>query len=885
MPEINDTERQIVSTLKTLLLLRPSDAQAHRTMVLTTLPRAWRSEVVKNPLVVDLSKLLGVGSGASGRSERTIIEEIVVSLMERGWDRNRVFTEYRSDFRSRRIIDIAVLDANERLHLAVEVKRPERMSEQGVEAAFAQLSTSDAIWHCVTDGEQFHLKLVATGETRVSDQTPSPFDVGLSQAGGDKPKPPSIHPEVCIPVTIDELQAAVVRHQPEGIILDQNMPFGASAERSALGRSVAPPLGELLPDDLPAIRGRVEALPIFMAWAASIPSVRTLSGVVPSSLMTANAYEWLRRYLLDRMRLCGVVELPPDLFRPLALTATLFYLGGTRDEVYFDVLASRGDLLNIESRPWFDSLLKWMMGKGPTTGYAVNSNALRVWAAGPNNPEIERIYERLGRLGQLIPLGELCEVRRGFHVRGDAEADRGVPYLQGRNIRDGHVNLEDARKVQAEGVPEWAYLKSGDLLMSEVSTERSLVVLNQGSEPAILSQNVIVLRPQADRVLAEYLVEYLNSSTAQKLILANASRLGGLHRISHSFLRELKVPIVEPELFEGFNEIKEVESELQAKAEELESTRRCLFDSDNGQVFRDRIGNLKRGGKLLATSMRSAGRLEFQIANFYPFPVAYSFRLLASIVNPAELYKEQLRVGENMLAFIASVSLSLLQKRDLAEAGIDLRDYWQGGISPGDWKAITARCSKIFASYKDVPLTSAIQRLNIGSEKKGFGVTAKLLVERLNDFKHHRGPVVEEDYVRASIEVGEALVDGMERISFFTEYPIRQVQVFREASEQCGITYGQQTAGGWTVHDLRHTCLTHLLQEGTDLATVRDFAGHHSIQETTKYVHPTAASRQRAATASSTLVTLASQGSALKPAIANSESAKRAKGRKLRRAK
>jgi integrase len=94
--------------------------------------------------------------------------------------------------------------------------------------------------------------------------------------------------------------------------------------------------------------------------------------------------------------------------------------------------------------------------------------------------------------------------------------------------------------------------------------------------------------------------------------------------------------------------------------------------------------------------------------------------------------------------------------------------------------------------------------------------------------------------------------------------------VFKEASEQCKITYGQQVAGGWTVHDLRHTCLTHLLQEGTDLATVRDFAGHHSIQETTKYVHPTAASRRRAATASSSLVALASQGRPSKSASVNS---------------
>lgn len=71
--------------------------------------------------------------------------------------------------------------------------------------------------------------------------------------------------------------------------------------------------------------------------------------------------------------------------------------------------------------------------------------------------------------------------------------------------------------------------------------------------------------------------------------------------------------------------------------------------------------------------------------------------------------------------------------------------------------------------------------------------------------------------------------------------------VFREASKQCKILYGQRVEGGWTVHDLRHTCLTNLLQQGVDLATVRDWAGHHSITETSKYVHATAESRRRAA--------------------------------------
>lgn len=83
-------------------------------------------------------------------------------------------------------------------------------------------------------------------------------------------------------------------------------------------------------------------------------------------------------------------------------------------------------------------------------------------------------------------------------------------------------------------------------------------------------------------------------------------------------------------------------------------------------------------------------------------------------------------------------------------------------------------------------------------------------------------------------------------------------KVFANVSKKCNIPYGQRIPGGWTVHDLRHTCLTHLLQNGVDLATVRDFAGHSSIGETSKYVHATEKSKSILAHAASSLINIAS---------------------------
>ncbi|HYU97368.1 MAG TPA: tyrosine-type recombinase/integrase [Pyrinomonadaceae bacterium] len=55
---------------------------------------------------------------------------------------------------------------------------------------------------------------------------------------------------------------------------------------------------------------------------------------------------------------------------------------------------------------------------------------------------------------------------------------------------------------------------------------------------------------------------------------------------------------------------------------------------------------------------------------------------------------------------------------------------------------------------------------------------------------------------------------------------------FREISESLNILYGQRIPGGWTIHDLRHTCLSNLALEGMPLHAIKEYAGHKNITET-----------------------------------------------------
>lgn len=184
-----------------------------------------------------------------------------------------------------------------------------------------------------------------------------------------------------------------------------------------------------------------------------------------------------------------------------------------------------------------------------------------------------------------------------------------------------------------------------------------------------------------------------------------------------------------------------------------------LFEDDLGERMQD----------ILAPR----DELKLRVSATYPPPLASGFQALNRIENPRELYQEQLRFAENLLAFLASISLALVRNEDRQRADLDLVRYWRGGISPGDWKDIVRRCSKVFASYRGDSLATDIQRLEIRYEDKGFGRDVVTLIRTKNDFKHDRGPKTLEDTMSASDTVRETLNRCMEALEFLADYPMR----------------------------------------------------------------------------------------------------------------
>lgn len=74
--------------------------------------------------------------------------------------------------------------------------------------------------------------------------------------------------------------------------------------------------------------------------------------------------------------------------------------------------------------------------------------------------------------------------------------------------------------------------------------------------------------------------------------------------------------------------------------------------------------------------------LERRVSHAYPPPLASGFRSLSGTDDPRQLYQEQLRFAENLLAFLASISLALVREEDRKGVDLDLAGYWRGGTLP-----------------------------------------------------------------------------------------------------------------------------------------------------------------------------------------------------------
>jgi hypothetical protein len=147
--------------------------------------------------------------------------------------------------------------------------------------------------------------------------------------------------------------------------------------------------------------------------------------------------------------------------------------------------------------------------------------------------------------------------------------------------------------------------------------------------------------------------------------------------------------------------------------------------------------------------------------------------MLEGIVDPPILYKEQLRIAENLIAFVASVTLALIDK-NLLQAQLDLAKAFRGGISPGSWHDLARSGANLLLEPKAGRLGTALKSLwKQGNRETHFSANVRELVQIKNAFKHDKEVLLsEQEYCEACARLADILEKCMRELEFFVQFPI-----------------------------------------------------------------------------------------------------------------
>lgn len=397
---------------------------------------------------------------------------------------------------------------------------------------------------------------------------------------------------------------------------------------------------------------------------------------------------------------------------------------------------------------------------------------------------LEELDIFLGSDVQRITLGQIASVMPGTNLGSLPKGN--IPVLQGRDLNVSSLSIEDLSKKEVPPSPtKTVRAQVGDILIQRIGQKPQSLLVAEELDGVIVANTAYVIRfIERDDLRSRYLVEFLNSAAGQAKL---SSAIGGavIPTLRLSGLRELETPIPNQLVMELIKDLYTTETVLLDRADKARNLRKQLFSIETPDEFTDRLRSMSTEAQVLSQSLNQSGSTSFQIRNYYPFVIAYAYRFLEAITNETELYKEQLRVAENILAFLGSVGLALaVATRTLKEDEPKnftkqmICDYWQNGISPGHWWDMASRSATILRSndtFAAIRSFASIWFKGKGGKQSDFGNWTQNLVNRKNNFKHDRGPQTPQEYIQETKLLATELENCLKELAFFVQYPTRYV--------------------------------------------------------------------------------------------------------------
>jgi hypothetical protein len=735
--------------------------------ILTTAPGQWipYSSSLEG-IIVDLGNVF---SGTIWSSETELKDRFIAKLQSAGWSNERIALDTRlakTGGRARYTrTDFLLLDDERKPLAVIEMKKGVVDWTDVLTQTKLYADDIGAAYAFVWDGVELR------SSNGPVDGVPSPVQLGLSPPARSE-SGATANSKVAI-LRFDTLESFLESFKKllSGIVIvDYTIPWGYRSNR------IAKAIEACLPREGLPLKP-LEPLDVLLLLA-SIPASR-LVAFVPAVVLITEKSAPLRGAVSFRLRLNGVVELPSQVLTPIASIRTaVAVLDATKQSDYtvtFANPASRGDIIDVETQSWFHDFKTALATGKNASMFQADVKDDEPWSSYAHRPR-QKVEKLLKGFSETLPLGDLCDIIAGLrHSREEAKPNRGIQIVRGLDLSSDPISRDQLTWVKSEGaLADKLKLSRNDIIIQRIGPQPKSSVVTPELEGVFASDTVFILRPRSEQTDSGLIAQFLRSFTGQALLQA-ASMAAFTPTLSASALRSLPIPIVSEEISAELARLEETERDLRLRADRLAAMRLNVFDIDSPQDLRDRLDKIRKDARALDASIRLAETLDFQIRNFFPFPLAFAYRTLTGFISPQETYVEQFRVAENLLAFVASIELSLIAGDKERLRTIDIVKAWQGGISPGTWRDVSIHAARVLSDYK-TDLAAGVRALWLEKRKGKFREAVDRLISTRNDFHHGRGPKTEEDLAKAVDETSGLFCLVYGDLAFLTEYPIRLVR-------------------------------------------------------------------------------------------------------------
>ncbi|MGV8019293.1 MAG: restriction endonuclease subunit S [Ignavibacteria bacterium] len=148
-----------------------------------------------------------------------------------------------------------------------------------------------------------------------------------------------------------------------------------------------------------------------------------------------------------------------------------------------------------------------------------------------------------------IRLSELATIFSGFNYNKSQFTDtkNGIPFLQGKDIPDDSLSLDNAYWLKEEFVNFRKLLVDGDILFSAKGNRNFAYMYKDSVGKAVASSTFLIIRSDNKLIIPEYLSWFLNGKIAQDYFKSE-SKGTFIPSINKSQLGEINIPVPPPEI-------------------------------------------------------------------------------------------------------------------------------------------------------------------------------------------------------------------------------------------------------------------------------------------------------------------------------------------------